>query len=129
MSLVRSFYPHVNLKCIFRNSFTIGSLFSFKDGLPLMLRTSVMYQFSCRQCSSSYIGQTVKQLKVRISQHKSRSFRTNNLLTCPENSKILEHSLNFGHSIHDHNFKILDNPHNLTCASLNPYGFINLSPH
>ena len=34
MSLVRRFYPHVNLKCIFRNSFTIGSLFSFKIGYP-----------------------------------------------------------------------------------------------
>ena len=62
-----------------------------------MLRTSVIYQFSCGQCSTSYIGQTVKQLKVHISQHKGRSFRTNNLLTCPENSKILEHSLNSGH--------------------------------
>ena len=112
VSLVRRFYPHVNLKCIFRNSFTIGSLFCFKDRLPLMLRTSVIYQFSCGQCSSSDIGQTVKQLKVRISQHKGRSFRTNNLLTCPENNKILKHSLNSGHSIHEHNFKILDNPHN-----------------
>ena len=112
MSLVRRFYPHVNLKFIFRNSFTIGSLFCFKDRLPLMFRTSVIYQYSCGQCSSSYIGQTVKQLKVRISQHKGRSFRTNNLLTCPENSKILEHSLNSGHSIHEHNIKILDNPHN-----------------
>ena len=36
MSLVRRFYPHVNLKCIFRNSFTIGSLFSFKDRLPCL---------------------------------------------------------------------------------------------
>ena len=42
MSLVRRFYPHVNLKCIFRNSFTLGSLFCFKDRLPLMLRTSVI---------------------------------------------------------------------------------------
>ena len=108
MSLVRRFYPHVDLNCIFRNSFTIGCLFCFKDRLPLILRTSVIYQFSCGQCSSSYIGQTVKQLKVRISQHKGRSFRTNNLLTCPENIKILEHSSNSGHSIHEHNFKIFE---------------------
>ena len=128
MSLVRRFYPHVNLKCIFRNSFTIGSLFSFKDRLPLMLRTSVIYQYSCGQCSSSYIGQTVKQLKVRISQHKSRSFRTNNLLTCPENSKILEHSLNFGHSIHDNNFKILDNPHNFDLRILESLWIHKLKP-
>ena len=34
--------------------------------------------------------------------------RTNFLLSCPENSKILEHSLNSGHPINDNNFKILD---------------------
>ena len=128
MSLVRRFYPHVNLKCIFRNSFTIGSLFCFKDRLPLMLRTSVIYQFSCGQCSSSYIGQTVKQLKVRISQHKGRSFRTNNLLTCPENSIILEHSMNSGHSIHEHNFKILDNPHNFDLRILESLWIHKLKP-
>ena len=128
MSLVRRFYPHVNLKCIFRNSFTIGSLFCFKDRLPLMLRTSVIYQFSCGQCPSSYIGQTVKQLKVRISQHKGRSFRTNNLLTCPENSKILEHSLNSGHFIHEHNLKILDNPHNFDLRILESLWIHKLKP-
>ena len=94
-----------------------------------MLRNSVTYQFSCGQCSSSYICQTVKQLKVRISQHKGRSFRTNNLLTCPENNKILEHSLNFEHSIHDHNFKILDNPHNFDLCILESLWINNLSPH
>ena len=73
-----------------------------------VVRTSVVYQYSCGQCSSSYIGQTVKQLKVRISQHKGRSFRINSLLSCPENSKILDHSLNSGHPIIVNNFKILD---------------------
>ena len=80
------------------------------------------------QCSSSYIGQTVKQLKVRISQHKGRCFRTNNLLTCPENSKIWEHYLNSGHSIHDHNFKILDKPHNFDLRILESLWIHKLKP-
>ena len=108
MLMARRFYPQIQFRCIFRNDFSIGSLFKFKDRLPPLLRTSVVYQYSCGQCSSSYIGQTVKQLKVRISQHKGRSFRTNSLLSCPENSKILDHSLNSGHPIIDNNFKILD---------------------
>ena len=97
MLMARRFYPKIQLRCIFRNDFSTGSLFEFKDVLPP------------GQCSSSYIGQTVKQLKVRISQHKGRSFRTNSLLSCLENSKILDHSLNSGHPIIDNNFKILDN--------------------
>ena len=70
----------------------------------------------------------MKQLKVRISQHKGRSFRTNNLLTCPENSKILDYSLNFGHSIHDYNFKILDNPHNFDMCILESLWIHKLKP-
>ena len=58
--------------------------------------------------SSSYVGQTVMQFKVRISQHQGRSYRTGNYLTCPENSKILEHSLNSGHPVVENDFKILD---------------------
>ena len=61
-------------------------------------------------------------------QHKGRSFQTNNLLTCPENSKIVEHSLNSGHSIHDHNFKILDNPHNFDRRILESLWIHNLKP-
>ena len=99
MLLARRFYPKIQLRCIFMNDFSIGSLFKFKDRLSPLLRTSVVYQYSCGQRSSSYIGQTVKQLKVRISQHKGSSFRTNSLLSCPENSKILEH--NSEHPIND----------------------------
>ena len=41
-------------------------MFKFNDRLPHLLMPSVIYQYSCRQCSSSYVGQTVKQFKVRI---------------------------------------------------------------
>ena len=70
----------------------------------------------------------MKQPKVRISQHDGRSSRTNNLLTCPKNSKILENSLHFGHSIHDHNFKILDNPHNFDLRILESLWIHKLKP-
>ena len=43
-------------------------------------------------------------------------------------SKILEHSLNFGHSIHDNNFKILDNPHNFDLRILESFWIHKLKP-
>ena len=64
------------------------------------------------QCTSSYISQTGKQLKIRISQHKGRSFRTDQLLTCHEFSNICNHAHDTNHSIRNCNFKILD-----TCNS------------
>ena len=127
-SLARRFYPHIDLKLILKNNFTVGSLFKFKDRLPFSLRSSVIYQYSCGQCSSSYIGQTVKQLKVRISQHKGRSFRTNNLLACPENSKILEHSISTGHPVVDNNFKIIDYCHNFDLRILESLWIQKLKP-
>ena len=57
--------------------------------------------------TSSYVGQTSKQLKVRVSQHKGCSFRTNNPLSNPEKSNILDHSLAANHPITIENFKIL----------------------
>ena len=69
--------------------------------------SSVVYMYSCGQCTSSYVGQTSKQLKVRVSQHKGCSFRSNNPLTNPEKSNILDHSLTANHPITLENFKIL----------------------
>ena len=113
-SLIGRFYPQFKIICCFKSSFTIGSMFKFKDKLPHLL----IYQYSCRQCSSSYVGQTVKQFKVRISQHQGRSYRTGNYLTSPENSKILKHSLDSGHPIVENDFKILDCCDNLDIRTL-----------
>ena len=105
--LISRFYPQVKPIFCFRTSFTIGSLFRVKDRIPLDLMSSVVYLYSCGQCTSSYVGQTSKQLKVRVSQHKGCSFRTNNPLTTPEKSNILHHSLTTNHPITIENFKIL----------------------
>ena len=46
--------------------------------------------------TSSYIGETQKQLKYRIFQHKDVFYcRTGNRLTCPQNSNIRQHALDF----------------------------------
>ena len=105
--LISRFYPQVKPIFCFRTSFTIGSLFRVKEMIPLDLMSSVVYLYSCGQCTSSYVGQTSKQLKVRVSQHKGFSFRTNNPLTTPEKSNILHHSLTTNHPITVENFKIL----------------------
>ena len=58
---------------------------------------------------------TKKQLHVRVSQHKGRSFRTNSRLIDPQNSKIFDHQLIYDLVIDSNNFKILDQcpPYNL----------------
>ena len=40
-----------------------------KDTLPNMFRTNVVYKINCRDCDTSYVGQTGKRLKTRIAEH------------------------------------------------------------
>ena len=107
-SLIGRFYPQLSPFIIFQNYRTIGSFFKIKDKLPPLLASSVIYKYSCGQCSSTYIGETVKQLKVRICQHRGLSFRTNQRLATMMHSSIRDHAVGSDHPITDSNFKILD---------------------
>ena len=50
--------PHIKLKFIFVNNFTIGSLFPFKAKFPLAMRSHVVYELACETCERAYIGLT-----------------------------------------------------------------------
>ena len=50
-----------------KNTNTVGSKVSFsKDRVEKDDKNSVVYKVPCRDCSSSYIGETGRELKVRI---------------------------------------------------------------
>ena len=49
--------------------FKIGSLFSLKDKISPEHKSFVVYSFSCSGCNARYIGETTRQLMVRIDEH------------------------------------------------------------
>jgi len=55
--------------------FSMNKLSSFirvqKDPLPKLSKMNVVYKISCKDCDASYVGQTCRQLKTRISEHKN----------------------------------------------------------
>ena len=106
-SVIHKYFPQINLRVIHVNGNTIGSWFNFKDRLPAPLTSAVVYKYTCGQCSSSYIGETLKQLHVRICQHKGISFRTNRPINSPSHSSYRDYSLNNNHPIRSENFQIL----------------------
>ena len=106
-SLFEKFFPHLDVKIILKTNLTIQNFFKFKDEIPLPLVSSVIYKYNCRQCSATYIGETKKQMKVRISQHRTRSFRNNNLLPSLKPTRITDHFFETGHPIDENCFKIL----------------------
>ena len=76
MSALNKFYPQLNINVISTNHHSIGSYFKFKDIIPNLLASSVIYKYTCRQSSAAFIGETKNQVKVRICQHKDISPRT-----------------------------------------------------
>ncbi|KYM93792.1 hypothetical protein ALC62_15636 [Cyphomyrmex costatus] len=42
-----------------------------KDPLPREKKSGVVYKISCKGCDASYVGQTCRQLKSRIAEHKN----------------------------------------------------------
>ena len=89
--MLSKFYSYMDLRVILTNKNTIGSLFRFKDQVPMACRSSVVYLFSCASCDASYIGSTKRSLHCRVEQHLGRSYRTGIWLSRPDPSLIRNH--------------------------------------
>ena len=107
LNIVNKYFPQVNLRCIFVNRNTVGSLFPFKDQIPLMMSSNIIYKYSCSQCQSTYIGETQRHLISRSCEHKGISPRTSMPFSNPPFSNIREHALSFDHPIKVDNFSVL----------------------
>ena len=130
-NILSKFYPFMNCKLIFCNPIRINSLFKFKDSLPPLARSKVVYLFTCPKCDlGRYVGSTIRLLKVRVDGHRGVSHRTQSNLNVKENSSIREHCLSkCRHNILYNDFKIIHTSNNksdlliaesLMIKSLNP---------
>ena len=104
--LLTEAYPHLRIQYVFRNKFTIGSLFPFKDRLPMHLLSNVVYQYKCR-CSATYVGKTECNLGKRMAEHEGVSERTGERKQKPLHSAIRDHSRKHHHPFDRDNFSVL----------------------
>ena len=112
LNTLAKFYPQLDLKIILSNTFTIGSLFNYKDRLPMTLRSSIIYKYSCARCASgTYVGLTTRALHMRIAEHQGRSFRSGNAPQNPVPSSIRDHSLKCSKQISSSEFNIIGQDH------------------
>ena len=106
--LVSKYYPCIDLRLAFGNSYNIASFFHFKDTLPPLMRSNVVYLFNCPKCDlGRYIGCTKKLLRVRICGHMGVSHRTLKSLSVQENSAVRKHSNSCKSNLSFDHFKIL----------------------
>ena len=105
--LISDFFPYVDPKLFYRSNNRLESWFSLKDKPKNMMRSNVIYVYTC-DCSQSYVGSTAVQLFVRCAQHRGVSYRTDLPLSKPVNSSIRDHCDSSHHPFNSKNFKILD---------------------
>ena len=107
-SCLSNLYPYVKFHFVFKNPMTIGSLFRFKDALPDLMRSCIVYEFTCPKCNfGKYVGCTYRMSRVRIDSHKGVSHRTGIPLNKKETSAIRSHCQKCSHNIQYCDFKIL----------------------
>ena len=106
--LIADFFPYVDPKLFYRSNNRLESWFSLKDKPKNMMRSNIIYSYTCDCCSQSYVGSTAVQLFVRSAQHRGVSFRTGLPLSNPVKSSIRDHCFNLDHPFNSKNFKIID---------------------
>ena len=73
-----------------------------KDKDNLKLRSNVIYEISCKNCTKVYIGQTKKYMKKRIYEHK-------NNCEPKQYTALTKHQFDNCHRFNFDNIRILDN--------------------
>ena len=107
-TVVSSFFPFIQFLPIFTNPKTIGSLFKFKDTLPPVMRSNIIYQYKCPCClQGSYVGMTQRRLNERIAAHKGVSYRTGHPLSNKEPSPPRSHAISCNTPLNTKDFTIL----------------------
>ena len=100
------------LRVIFQTNNRLRNYFRFKYFVPETLRSSLIYKFSCRSCTASYIGKTYKHFKVKVSEHQGVSPRTGKPVKGALSSSVRDQMLVCDHKVMHEDFKFLGNESN-----------------
>ena len=102
-------FPAFKLKIVLNSGTKISSLLSFKDKIPLHIRSFVMYKYTCGSCNATYIGKTKRHFKVRMCEHLGISYRTGKPLKYDKRktTAVREHMRCENHVSDFTNFKVL----------------------
>ena len=60
---------YCNVQFVFQTKCKISNFFTFKDKIPLVLCSGIVYKFQCGSCNATYYGKTKRHFKVRMCEH------------------------------------------------------------
>ena len=114
--IVSTLLPQCKLRVIFNSNNRLRTFFSFKDKIPLSVRSHILYKYTCDGCNAIYIGKTRRHYLVRVSEHLGILLATDKKYTYnpknENNSAILNHISNKKCTGKDENFKIIGSARN-----------------
>ena len=108
--VIKQHYSNIQLKVTIRSTKCIGSLFSFKDRIPTLMSTSVIYKFQCPGCHALYYGKASRNLITRCREHLVVKKAGLKIRASP--SAIGGHISRSGHAASFKDFSILDRANN-----------------
>ena len=106
--LIKQCYPSHKLWIVFSTPKRLAHFFPFKDSIPKLLRSSVVYCYKCP--SSRYYGKTSRNLAIRWREHigvSKTGYKMNN-----NSSAVYNHSSSTGHPVSSEDFKIISSTRN-----------------
>ena len=90
-----------------RLSAKLVTFFTFKDKIPSVLRSGIVYKFQCGSRSAIYYGETKRHFKVRMCEHLGISALTGKRVKGDDDSSTKEHLLFCNHTPDFEDFSIL----------------------
>jgi hypothetical protein len=86
----------INTKIIFKKYKTIGQQFREKMKGKNLKKIGVIYCIECKDCEKIYIGQTGKEIEIRMKQHEEKyRLGDDQSSTLVEHAKKMNHRFNF----------------------------------
>ena len=82
--------PHCNFQILFQIECKLINFFTFKDKIPILLRSGIVYKFKSGGCNATYYGKTERHFKVRMYEHLGVSALTVKRVEGGNNSAVKE---------------------------------------
>ena len=104
--------PYCNFQIVFQSKSKLINFFTFKDKIPIFLRSGIVYKFKCGGYNATYYGKTKRHFKVRMCEHLGVSALTGKRVKGDNDSAIKEHHLFCNHSSGFDDFSMLASNNN-----------------
>ena len=75
--LLSKAYPHISIRFVFRPTCRLSDFFPFKERIPFVMRSHVVYKYKCQCCGALYVGQTRRHIHMHANLRTYGSFVQN----------------------------------------------------